>query len=63
MWTSFMYLSNCFFGLFGRETLIFSAEVYAIDLALDLIPKSKNPKHVVFSYFQSAIVAIEKKKN
>ena len=40
---------------FLRETLIFRAEVYTINLALDMISKSRNPKHIVFSYFQSAI--------
>ena len=44
-----------------RETLIFNAKVYAIDMALDLITKSRNPKHV-FSGSQPAIVAIENKK-
>ena len=45
-----------------RETSIFSAEVYAINLALDLITKSRNTKHIVFSDSQSAIVAIKGKK-
>ena len=45
-----------------RETSIFSAEVYAINLALDLIIKSRNTKHIVFSDSQSAIVAIKEKK-
>ena len=45
-----------------RETSIFSAEVYAINLALDLITKSRNTKHIVFSNSQSAIVAIKEKK-
>ena len=31
-----------------RETSIFSAEVYAINLALDLITKSRNTKHIIF---------------
>ena len=38
-----------------REISIFSAEVYAINLALDLITKSRNTKHIVFSDSQSAI--------
>ena len=45
-----------------RETSIFSAEVYAINLALDLITKSRNTKHIVFSNSQSPIVAIKGKK-
>ena len=45
-----------------RETSIFSAEVYAVNLALDLITKSRNTKHIVFSDSQSAIVAIKEKK-
>ena len=45
-----------------RETSIFSVEVYAINLALDLIAKSRNTKHIVFSDSQSAIVAIKEKK-
>ena len=44
-----------------RETSIFSAEVYAINLALDLITKSRNTKHIVFSDSQSAIVVIKGK--
>ena len=46
-----------------RETLIFSAEVYTIDLAFDLITKSRNPKHIVFSDYQSAIAIKNKKLN
>ena len=45
-----------------RETSIFSAEVYTINLALDLITQSRNTKHIVFSDSQSAIVAIKGKK-
>ena len=45
-----------------RETSIFSTEVYAINLALDQITKSRDPKYIIFSGSQSAIVAIEKKK-
>ena len=47
---------------FPKETLIFSTEVYAMNLALDLITKSRTSKHIVFSDSQSTIVAIEKKK-
>ena len=36
--------------------------VYAINLRLDQITKSRNPKHIVFSDSQSAIVVIKKKK-
>ena len=42
-----------------RGTSIFSAEVYAINLALDLITKNRDCKHV-FSNSQSAMVVIMK---
>ena len=42
-----------------KETSIFSAEVYAINLALDLITKSRNTKHLVFSDTQSTIVVTQ----
>ena len=45
-----------------RETSIFSTEVYAINLALDLITKSSNTIRIVFSDSQSAIVAIKEKE-
>ena len=38
------------------------SEVHAINLTLDLITKSRNTKHIIFSDSQSAIVAIKGKK-
>ena len=46
-----------------KETSIFSAEIYAIHLALDLISENKNHKHIIFSDSRSAITAIENKRN
>ena len=36
-----------------KETSIFSAEVYAIDLALNLISENKSKNFVIFSISQS----------
>ena len=45
-----------------KEASIFSAEIYAIHLALDLISENKNSKYIIFSDSKSAIIAIKNKK-
>ena len=40
---------------FPKETSIFSAEIYAIELALDLTSKNNKSKYMIFSNYQLAI--------
>ena len=45
-----------------KENSIFNAEIYAIELALDLISKNNKSEHIIFSDLLSAITAIKNKK-
>lgn len=45
-----------------KETSIFSGEIYALTLALNLISNNKNPKYIIFSDSLFALKAIKNKK-
>ena len=45
-----------------KNTSIFSAEIYAINLALDLIKEKEDPKYIIFTDSLSAIIAIKNRK-
>lgn len=45
-----------------KNSSIFSAEIYAINLALNLIKEKEDPKYIIFTDSQSAIIAIKNKR-